>query len=249
MQGNDTESSVIAALESLTANPEIDVICIVRGGGSKTDLNYFDSEALCRAVANCHIPVFTGIGHEIDKSLLDEVASVSCITPTDCAKRLVERATEGWNRLEQSALEVVERAKEKLTDEKSYLTSLGMQLQRGVVSRLHRENAQHIQICTSLKKDISFIVKTEFERLDRNEEGLRQGSRKILDLEKSKFDLTETRVKAVDPQTIIARGYTLTLDSSGNFVRNAKQLKEGDVLKTKFSDGSVESRVTGVHSN
>ena len=249
MQGNDTEASVIAALQALAADPEIDVVCIVRGGGSKTDLNYFDSEALCRAVANYPIPVFTGIGHEIDKSLLDEVASVSCITPTDCAKRLVERVTESWNRLEQTALNVVEHAKEKLSDERANLTSLASQLQRGVVTRLHRESALHIQMGTSLKKDVSFIVKNEFERLTRNEEGLRQGSRKILDLEKSRFELTETRVKAVDPQTIIARGYTLTLDSNGKFVRHAQQLKEGDILKTKFSDGSVESRVTGVHSN
>ena len=146
-------------------------------------------------------------------------------------------------------LEVVEHAKEKLSDERANLTSLASQLQRGVVTRLHRESALHIQMGTSLKKDVSFIVKNEFERLTRNEEGLRQGSRKILDLEKSRFELTETRVKAVDPQTIIARGYTLTLDSNGKFVRRAQQLKEGDILKTKFSDGSVESRVTGVHSN
>jgi exodeoxyribonuclease VII large subunit len=87
MQGENTESTVVHALELLSQLP-LDVICIVRGGGSKTDLVYFDSEAICRAIANCPVPVLTGIGHEIDNSLADLVAWADKITPTDCAKFL-----------------------------------------------------------------------------------------------------------------------------------------------------------------
>ena len=62
-----------------------------------------------------------------------------------------------------------------------------------------------------------------------------------LDLEKSKFELMDVRVKSVDPQTIIAKGYTLTTGSDGKFIHSASDLKSGDVLRTRFRDGSVES--------
>ena len=243
MQGNETEASVIAAIEKLLADPEIDVICIVRGGGSKTDLNYFDSEALCRAVANCPIPVFTGIGHEIDKSLLDEVAYLSCITPTDCAKRLVERVTESWTHTMDVAKSIADQTKNLLVESNRYLTASANQLQQVVSTRLQQERTMHTVIANTLQKDVQFIVKNENNRLQRNHEGLKQGSRKILDLAKSRFELLETRVKGADPQTALAKGYTLTLGADGKFVRNAAQLKPGDVLKTRFRDGAVESVV------
>lgn len=243
MQGNETEASVILAMEKLLSDKELDVICIVRGGGSKTDLNYFDSEALCRTVANSPIPVFTGIGHEIDKSLLDEVAYQSCITPTDCAKRLVERVQDSWVKMQSTIANIVDKAKNLLIETSRELTSLGNTLHQNVESRLQRENTHISLIASSLKKDVQFIVKNESTRIDRNAEGLRQGSRKILDLSKTKFELVSTRVKNADPQTALAKGFTLTLDQNGKFIRNASQLKSGDILKTRFKDGAVESIV------
>ena len=67
--------------------------------------------------------------------------------------------------------------------------------------------------------------------------------RKILDLEKTRFELIETKVKGADPQSIIAKGYTLTLDKNGKFIRNAAQVAPGDLLQTRFKDGTVESVV------
>ena len=243
MQGNDTESSVLDALDKLREDGEIDVVCIVRGGGSKTDLNYFDSEALCRAVANYPIPVFTGIGHEIDRSLLDEVAHMACITPTDCAKRLVERAQDSWNTLTEVARGIASSTRELLADSKQTLNECATRLQQRVTSRIQGEKTRHAIICATLQKESRFMLREERARLDRNAEGLRQGSRKILDLEKTRFELIETKVKGADPQSIIAKGYTLTLDKNGKFIRNAAQVAPGDLLQTRFKDGMVESIV------
>lgn len=243
MQGEETERSVLAALEKLAQEPSLDVVCIVRGGGSKTDLNYFDSEALCRAVANYHLPVFTGIGHEIDKSLLDEVAYQSCITPTDTAKRIIDRVSDGWNRMLLMAQNVAIGAKDAIVRENQTLANLGARLQQMTAVRIQGEKTR-MAICESnLKRDMSHIFKGEQERLDRNTEGLRQGTRKILDLAKSKFTLSEVRVKAADPATTLAKGYSLTLDASGKFIRNASQLKPGDKLTTRLRDGEVTSVV------
>ena len=243
MQGNDTESSVLEALETLRKDEDIDVVCIVRGGGAKTDLNYFDSEALCRAVANYPIPVFTGIGHEIDKSLLDEVAYLSCITPTDCAKRLVERAQDSWNQLTDVAKDIAISTRDMLAESSQALNENASRLQQIVTERIHAERTRHALLAANLKKDSQFILKGEKVRIERDGEGLKQGTRKILDLADSQFKLIELRVKNADPETALAKGYTLTLDKNGKFVRNAAQLAPGDLLQTRFKDGTIESTV------
>lgn len=243
MQGADTEPSVLAALEQLSKVDDLDVVCIIRGGGSKTDLNFFDSEALCRAVANYPIPVFTGIGHEIDKSLLDEVAYQSCITPTDTAKRLIDRVADSWANMQQRASEIAIAAKDSLVQENRNLAAMGTSLQQLVTGRIQSEKTK-LTVCTSnLKRDLHYVLRDENARLDRDTEGLRQGTRKILDLAKSTFNLYETKVKAADPATALARGYSLTLDANGKFIRNASQLKSGDRLTTRFKDGEVSSVV------
>ena len=243
MQGNETEESVIAALEQLKAFPELDVVCIVRGGGAKTDLNFFDSEALCRAVANYPLPVFTGIGHEIDRCLLDEVAYLSCITPTDCAKRLVERVTDSWNRMTEAMANIADGARDLLTENNKQLGTLGNQLQQKVIGFIQAEKSKHVLIAASIKKDTAFYIKSEHERLDRNKEGLKQGSRKILDLVKSQFDLASEKVKNADPKTTLAKGYSLTLDANGKFIRKTAQIKSGDTIMTRLADGDILSVV------
>ena len=94
-----------------------------------------------------------------------------------------------------------------------------------------------------MQKDLQFIFRGEQERLVRDSEGLHQGSRKILDLEKSRFNIVELRVKNANPETTLAKGYTLTLDANGKFIRNKSQLKSGDTLTTRFKDGNVISVV------
>lgn len=243
MQGNETESSVIEALETLRNDPELDVVCIVRGGGSKTDLTFFDSEALCRAVANYPIPVFTGIGHEIDRSLLDEVAYQACITPTDCAKHLIERAIESWEALIRATRNIAEGARNCLGEYKNELTTTGHQLQQILGRRFTQEKTTLAQIAVSLKKDMHFLFQSESGRIQRNEEGLRQGTRKIIEFEKAKFELNEQKVKAADPKQVLAKGYTLTLGANGKFIRNASELKPGDHITTRFRGGDVTSQV------
>ena len=98
-------------------------------------------------------------------------------------------------------------------------------------------------IAASIKKDTAFYIKSEHERLDRNKEGLKQGSRKILDLVKSQFDLISEKVKNADPKTTLAKGYSLTLDANGKFIRKTTQIKSGDTIKTRLADGDILSVV------
>ena len=90
MQGRASAVEVVNAIRTL-ANSRVEVICLVRGGGSPLDLAWFDNEAIGRAIANCPAPVWVGIGHEIDLTVPDFVAHTRHKTPTAAAEALVER--------------------------------------------------------------------------------------------------------------------------------------------------------------
>ena len=142
-----------------------------------------------------------------------------------------------------TAREIAGSSREMLTSHKQKLTMTASQLQQSVTAKIQNEKTKIVRIFTSLDKDSRHLLRNEMTRIDRNAEGLRQGTRKILDLADSQFKLIELRVKNADPQTIVSKGYTLTLDKNGKFVRNASQLASGDILQTRFKDGTVESVV------
>jgi exodeoxyribonuclease VII large subunit len=121
VQGDDAPDMVAAALDQLGGRNDLDVLVVIRGGGSKTDLAAFDTETVARAIARCDLPVFTGIGHEIDVSVADEVAHRSFKTPTAVAGALIERvltwvqATEAtWTSIAHRAERALEQADARL---------------------------------------------------------------------------------------------------------------------------------------
>lgn len=103
VQGDGSAEQVAAAITLLGSQPLVDVVAVIRGGGSRTDLATFDSEIVARAVATCRAPVFTGIGHDVDKSIADEVAFSWNKTPTACAVAIVERVNEFVRQVDSAA--------------------------------------------------------------------------------------------------------------------------------------------------
>ena len=94
VQGEGAAEQVAAAIALLDAQPHVELVAVIRGGGSRTDLATFDNEMVARAIAACAKPVFTGIGHDVDTSIADEVAFSWNKTPTACAVAIVERVSE-----------------------------------------------------------------------------------------------------------------------------------------------------------
>ena len=172
MQGAETEKTVLKALDELSTT-DVDVVCIIRGGGSKTDLVYFDSEALCRAVANYSIPVISGIGHEIDHSLVDEVAWENKITPTACARFLVSCLEQQWTHLKS--------------------------IKELLATRWNQDFSYQQQNCANIIKLIQSTVPArlsgEKERLERNKVGLVRGTQKLFKIHSGEFFEKQIRLK------------------------------------------------------
>jgi exodeoxyribonuclease VII large subunit len=97
---------VVAGLRAFSERDDIDVVLVLRGGGSKSDLAAFDDERIAMAIARCAHPVFTGIGHEIDTSVADLVAHTACKTPTACADEVIAHVLEFVDRLGEITVRV-----------------------------------------------------------------------------------------------------------------------------------------------
>jgi len=218
MQGQNTENDIIEALGKLREYKDLDIVCIIRGGGAKTDLVFFDSYALCRAAALFPLPVITGIGHEIDESLLDKVAHTHLITPTDCAKFLISRIDSAWQRLQTM----------------SYDFENLMQIFVRERDKLRYKALQISNICNN-----RFAL--EKDKLSRNALGLKRGAPKILHNHDQALKLLEEKAKSANPETQLKRGYTITKNASGKILRSVSELEADCVLTTIFADGKASS--------
>jgi exodeoxyribonuclease VII large subunit len=167
MQGRATETSVLAALEGLRRRAsELDVVLVCRGGGSRTDLAWLDSEALGRAVACFPLPVLVGIGHEQDHSVLDAVGR-RCKTPTAAAALLVETVAGGLARLEAATRSVLDAARRRLAEEARRDAERGRRL--GLASRglLGRERVVLVHRADLVLRGSRTLLSAARERLRR----------------------------------------------------------------------------------
>ena len=121
VQGDDAVPSLVNGLRAADSIDDVDVILLVRGGGSRTDLLAFDSEVVATAIAGCRKPVFTGIGHEIDVSIADEVASRAFKTPTACAahvaeivRAFIDGTEHAWSEIATRSMVQLQRAEHEL---------------------------------------------------------------------------------------------------------------------------------------
>lgn len=224
VQGEEAVPTVVTALNELSRRTDLDVIMIVRGGGSRTDLLAFDTQEIATAIARCSLPVFTGIGHEIDVSVADEVASRSFKTPTACAvaigetvQRFVDATEEAWREIAVSATKQLNNAERRLSERAA-------QVKNRIVGALQRAS-------TAFSIASDRIRRRPFDVLV-------SASRHI--------DAVADRLRVLDPVSTMARGWSVTRTSDGVAVRSSSQLSPGDVLVTSFADGTATSTVNSV---
>ena len=221
VQGEDAIKSVVAALKNLDVRKDLDVLMLVRGGGSKNDLMAFDSAQIATAIANCRLPVLTGIGHEIDLSVADEVANQSHKTPTACATAVIEQVREFVDATEEAWAGVATFAMRELEASSSQLTE-----------RANRISSKVLDALAGASK-----------RLAMTAQRIKHRPAEILRLEKSSLDALADRLRLLDPVNTMARGWSITRNALGGVVQDATKLKAGDKLVTTFANGSATSTV------
>jgi len=267
VQGRDAPAAVAAAVRTLQPTG-CDVIVIVRGGGSKSDLATFDTEPVARAIATSDVPVWTGIGHTGDQSVADELANRAFITPTECGQELARRVTEFWagvvatgGAAARLATGAVDRASTHLARGRAQLASgARMQLGRHGDGLAHRERnvraaAQH-QLdahAARLAGRGEVVARAARRALADGDRDLVRRTTLLAALPLKRVELEERQIGqwrrllgAYDYQRQLERGYSVTRGPDGSVVRSAADLAPGDRLVTRLADGEVASVVDAV---
>jgi len=245
VQDRHAAPRIAAALRELAAISEVEVVIVARGGGSLADLFAFCDEALCRTVALLRVPVISSVGHHTDRTLIDDVAAISCSTPThaaeaavpfDCNSARAELASSARRLEVHSRRAIVERAR--------------------TLERLAAAPAQHIlrerrrlhQLMRELRASGRRSVSDGRTRADRHALVLGRAVDRARGSDRSAHQRELQRLAlalaAHDPERTLARGYALVEDRAGDALGSATAARAARDLRLRFHDGTVPATVT-----
>ncbi|MDD5686406.1 MAG: exodeoxyribonuclease VII large subunit [Elusimicrobia bacterium] len=220
MQGNDLEREVRSAIFTLNRHA-VDVIAIVRGGGSASDLMGFDKEGVAVAIANSSKPVLTGIGHQIDKTIADEVSNQSFKTPTATAQFIVEKVRNYETDTEDVLNRILERQKEILIDHIENLKNITKSLKSATLIFTKNVENNIFQINEKIKWVLKNIFENNFKQLEEYE----------------RFNNSK------NPLNIMKMGFGLVYNSEGKIVKSVENVVVGNNVEIRLRDGNLESKI------
>jgi exodeoxyribonuclease VII large subunit len=215
MQGERAVSNVVLALRRL-GSEDVDVVAVVRGGGSKLDLASFDAEEVGRAVAAMPVPVITGIGHETDRTVADEAAAISLKTPTAAAEWIVARVADYAGRVDTATHTIRDAARSAWN---------------GAVVRLDHSASQ--------LAGTRSVLRRQMDHIDLLEQGVTEGSRTGLQRHRDHLFALAEMFDAIGVGPTLRRGFALVTRPDGSVVRSAGELGTGDRVRVRLVDGSV----------
>ena len=263
MQGEGAEQAIIDALEKIFEKESaFDVVVIIRGGGSKTDLSCFDRYWLAYHVAQFPVPVLTGIGHEQDDTVTDMVAHTRLKTPTAVAAFLIEKVAsfeyildEQYNTLKEIvagqlnkehkllfnfSAELYSAIKLTMQKNKTCLQKYTTELKNSSILKLITEKQTHKQLIYKLQYYSTGLIK-------RNEHSYRQYMQLLKSTLHYKFKENNNAIRnyrhtlqLLDPQQVLNRGYSITT-KNGKLIKSREEVMHGEVIETRLKKGKIKS--------
>lgn len=215
VQGDRAPDEIATGLSRL-ARSGVDLVAVVRGGGSKLDLAPFDSEVVARAIAAMPIPVVTGIGHETDRSIADEAAAHAEKTPTAIAGWLVSRVADYAGRVERGREFIVDGARRSMAHMERDLSDLASRV-----------------------GSVRLVLDAQHVALDRLAESIVVQAPDRLRQESYRLERLAELFSALGVEATLGRGFALALRDDGSVVTKAGDLVGGERLQLRFADGTV----------
>ena len=225
MQGDGAENSIIGALHAIAEREEeYDVVAIIRGGGSTSDLALFDSYRIASHVAQFPLPIITGIGHDKDISVTDMVAHTMCKTPTAVATLLVEGIDAEITLVANIATEIFTLVNSKLHDESLRVVQYLMELQRHSSEHLQSEMFKLDTIGNTLRNQLDMFFTSEHQRLD-------DASRLI---------------ESYSVANILKLGFAV-LRSTEGIITSIHDVNIGERVSIELDDGSIDAEIKSIN--
>jgi exodeoxyribonuclease VII large subunit len=246
MQGQEAEASIIAALKQIRGHSKLhDAVVIIRGGGSQIDLSCFDTYSLAVEVAKFPLPVITGIGHEMDDTVVDMVAHIKLKTPTAVAEFLILGMSSFEERLLDAQSTLINWAKELLREENHRLQYLMQQFRHIVKDRFNGEIKRIETALHRLIHGTTQIIDGNNNKLKLDVNRLVGGLKIVFQEHKSKIKNFEQAIRFLDPINVLQRGYSITCLREKT-IKDSSELQTGDIIRTKVYKGSVNSKVEAI---
>jgi exodeoxyribonuclease VII large subunit len=191
------------------------------------------------------VPVLTGLGHEVDRSIADEVAHSSFKTPTACAQFLVQSARDYLGRAERCYGTVVERARERLDGAEQRLGDRAHRIARRTHAAVGRAEEGLASRAATMRRGAARQLAAADRRMTLASSRLLTRPVQLLDAEQRHVDALAARARTLDPEVMLERGWTITRGAGGAIVRSAAAVAAGDALETQFADGRLRSTALG----
>lgn len=242
MQGDRTVPSVLDCLYRIEQALDFwDCVVIIRGGGATTDLNGFDNYELARRVATFPVPVVVGIGHERDRTVLDELACVRCKTPTAVAAFIIDRMRDYYARVADLVRRVARYDREALKGEHMRLSNLEQTVPSLVKQKVMRERLRIRDLVAGVERGAASRVRREETRLDKDLLRIFSATSGAVRREEMRLEKLDSMVRVLSPENILRRGYSIT-QIGGKSIRDASVVKPGEVIETRLANGTLLSK-------
>ncbi len=269
VEGERSAKSLTKAVKWFNQNmPDLDVLVIMRGGGSLEALQGFNNEVLVRTIFNSKIPTLCGIGHEVDIPLASLVADVSVSTPTAVAtylnkswevledripffqERILNKFQESNNSLKQKIDNLSQKISFQFEKELDYFNSLVRESIQRISYGFNQTFNKFEELKNNLKNIFDIlkrqkrIVKEEVENFKKE---IIVSFQKRLEKKKEKISNQERYLKALDPKRNLELGYSIVFAENNKIIKKIKNIKKGQKIKTKLHDGSFLSKVKKIN--
>ncbi len=243
VQGVDADRGIAAGITSLGRRGDVDVVVVIRGGGARNELATFDAESIAVAIGTCSLPVLTGLGHEIDRSVADEVAAAAFKTPTACAAHLVERVSSYLATAERTWTAVEAAADRRLIAAEQRLDGLARRWSGDTLGSIARADDRLRARAERLAGSAPHVLRAATDHLDRSAARVASSTHRALGDHTVRLDERGRRLALLDPANLLRRGWSITRDADGAVVSSVGQVGPGDVVSTQLADGTVTSRI------
>ncbi|MBV9387348.1 MAG: exodeoxyribonuclease VII large subunit [Chroococcidiopsidaceae cyanobacterium CP_BM_ER_R8_30] len=225
VQGEQAPASIVAAIERVEQDGRAEVLLLSRGGGAVEELACFNDERVVRAVANCSIPVITGIGHQRDESLTDLVADWCAHTPTAAADLAVPELAELYVQHQERIATLEAVVNLHLVTALQELRTYSQRLRR---LRLDQQIQAQVQSLNWKRDRLMHLTAQQLQQASQH------------------CDLLRQKLAALDPQAVLKRGYAVVRQENGAIARSASELEPGQEMSVQMEQGRVKVKVTEI---
>jgi exodeoxyribonuclease VII large subunit len=224
VQGEGAALEIAGALRALTANGQVDVVIVARGGGSIEDLWAFNEEPVARAITDSPVPVISGVGHEVDVTIADLVADLRAPTPSAAAEAAVQDR--------RAVSELLAHVRPRLA----------RALRRQAERRAHRLDRTKLRLVQGVRG----LADPKRRRLERRKDAVAWAIRRLVQARREALGSVAARVETLSPLSTLRRGYAVPTGAGGRVLRHAADFREEPTFELRVVDGRVRCETRSV---